>query len=240
VSGNGTEAPASTTDDKASTPTDPLSKLSAKIWRAATSAANEAVKTEIMQGEDLETILRRMSEAQKERLFDRLVAHRIRQAKVMSKSVDDMLTSITGTFWHMASQDDPAKVVEAMAIIKGKLAKRQLSAKDIKFAVAKRERVISPAAMAAAQAAREKINQRKKRLHLPALARISARAGAGGSKSPSSSISPAVQDGSAGDQHLAAGDAAVRCYGLRTLMQEVLDLSARNANVNDDDGRAYV
>jgi predicted DNA-binding ribbon-helix-helix protein len=33
---------------------------------------------------------------------------------------------------------------------------------------------------------------------------------------------------------------AVRCYGLRTLMQEVLDLSARNANVNDDDGRAYV
>jgi hypothetical protein len=161
VSGNGAEAPASTPDDTAPTPTDP-SKLSAKIWRAATSAADEAVKTEIMQGEDLETILSRLSEAQKERLFDRLVAHQIRQAKVMSKSVDDMLRSITGTFWHMASQDDPAKVVEAMVIIKGKLAKRQLSAKDIKFAVAKRERVISPAAMAAAQAAQEKIGQRRK------------------------------------------------------------------------------
>jgi hypothetical protein len=98
--------------------------LSVKAWRAAP----EIVKVEITQSEDIAVILGRMSETQKEKLFDRLIALQIEQAKPLaSKSIDEMLKSISGTFWHMAGQPDPQKIAEAMTIINAKLAKRQLS-----------------------------------------------------------------------------------------------------------------
>ena len=136
------------------------SVLSVKTWRTA----DEAVKTEITQSEDIAIILGRMSEAQKEKLFDRLIALQIKQAKPLaSKSIDEMLKSISGTFWHMAGQNDPQKIAEAMTIINAKLAKRQLSAKDIKFAAVKRERKISEAAIKAAEAARQNLKRSKAR-----------------------------------------------------------------------------
>jgi hypothetical protein len=136
------------------------SVLSVKTWRTA----DETVKTEITQSEDIAIILGRMSEAQKEKLFDRLIALQIKQAKPLaSKSIDEMLKSISGTFWHMAGQNDPQKIAEAMTIINAKLAKRQLSAKDIKFAAVKRERKISEAAIKAAEAARQNLKRSKAR-----------------------------------------------------------------------------
>ena len=134
--------------------------LSVKAWRAAP----ESVKVEITQSEDIAVILGRMSETQKEKLFDRLIALQIKQAKPLaSKSIDEMLKSISGTFWHMAGQNDPQKIAEAMTIINSKLAKRQLSAKDIKFAAVKRERKISEAAIKAAEAARQNLKRSKAR-----------------------------------------------------------------------------
>jgi hypothetical protein len=130
------------------------SPLFLKTWRAA----DEAVKVEITQAEDINVMLGRMSAAQKEKLFDRLFALQLKQANVAtSKSVDDMLKSITGTFWHMASQDDPQKIFEALSVINGKLATRGLGAKDLKFVAVKPKRAISPAAVAAAKAAQQPI-----------------------------------------------------------------------------------
>ena len=158
----GDDQPELAGDDQPEPAGDPPSKLSAEVWCAATSPADETVKTEIIQGEELESILARMSETQKDKLFDRLVALQIRQAKLASKSADDMLKSLTGTFWYAAGQDDPQKIAEAVTVINGKLKMRGLSAKDIKFAVVNCERTISPTVAAAAQAARENLKRKKR------------------------------------------------------------------------------
>jgi hypothetical protein len=100
------------------------SVLSLMTWRAA----DEAMKAEITQGDDIAVILGRMSEKQKEKLFDRLAALQIKEAKNASKSVDDMLKSISGTFWYMADLSDPEQIAEALRFIKDKLAKRGLTA----------------------------------------------------------------------------------------------------------------
>jgi hypothetical protein len=140
---------------------DPPSKLSAEVWHAANSLADEVVKVEITQSEELETILKRMSEKQKDQLFDRLVALQIRKAESASKSTDNMLKSITGTFWYMTGQDDLQKIAEAVTVINGKLKMRGLSAKDVKLVAVNRERTIPSTVVAAAKAARENLKRRK-------------------------------------------------------------------------------